>query len=150
MGRAMNFVVREHGEIDAFPSSRTVETYAQDTGQARNESGSEQLYRAMIEISPQIVWCGRADGYITFVNQHWLTYSDLNVEESLGNVWVMALDAFHRDRLLSAWLEAAPTGRWEIENPFRRWDWEVRWHLARGLAMKDEKGDVVRWIGIAI
>ena len=123
-------------------------TLRKQSEEALNDS--ERLYRALVEVSPQTVWYGRADGYITFVNQHWVTYSGMSVEESLGDGWANVIHPAHRERILKAWIGAASTGRWEMEIPFRRHDGEYRWHLARGLAVRDAGGKIERWIGVAV
>lgn len=112
---------------------------------------SEEQYRALVEVSPQIVWTARADGFITFCNQYWLDYTGLTIEESRGTGWTQAIAPEHREKVGQAWLDAGQTGNWEIEIPFRRAaDGEYRWHLARGLAIRDETGKTARWIGVAV
>ncbi len=135
-------------------AERGVATFFLDiTERKRSEEelrASQHLYRALVEVSPQTVWYGRADGSITFVNQHWLTYSGMTVEQSLGSGWTTAIDPAHRERVVAAWLKAAPVGQWEFEIPFLRHDGQSRWHLARGLASRNEEGEIDRWIGIAV
>ncbi|MBA2620101.1 MAG: GAF domain-containing protein [Acidobacteria bacterium] len=112
---------------------------------------SEERYRALVEVSPQAVWLGRADGYITFCNRHWLDYSGMTLAESQGDGWLKAIRPDWRKTVAEAWRKAAETGNWEIEIPFQRAsDGEYRWHLARGLAVRDERGEIVRWLGVAI
>jgi PAS domain S-box-containing protein len=111
---------------------------------------SEEQYRALVEVSPQIVWTARADGFITFCNQFWLDYAGLTMEESRGTGWTQAIHPEHRQKVGQAWLDAGQTGNWEIEILFRRADGEYRWHMARGLAIRDEAGKIARWIGVAV
>lgn len=143
------FAIRNH----PLPTGGVATFFLDITARKQSEQAldeSEKLYRALVEVSPQTVWYGGADGAITFVNQHWLTYSGMSFEESLGNGWASAIDPAHRERILAAWLKAAPLGRWELEIPFRRHDGAMRWHLARGLAVRDAQGRIDRWIGIAV
>src|SRR6266481_58387 len=59
---------------------------------------SEERYRALIEVSPQMVWVARADGSNIFWNQRWYDYTGLTPAESEGFGWVQALHPEHRDR----------------------------------------------------
>src|SRR5690349_4483979 len=52
---------------------------------------SEQRYRALIEVSPQMVWMARADGSNIFWNQRWYEYTGLTRAESEGFAWVQAV-----------------------------------------------------------
>ena len=112
---------------------------------------SEEQYRALVEVSPQIVWTARGDGFITFCNQFWQDYTGFSIEETIGSGWINAIHPDHRERVGKAWLEASERGNWEIEIPFRSAaDGEYRWYLARGLATRDEAGEIVRWVGVAV
>ena len=112
---------------------------------------SEQRYRALIEVSPQFVWLARADGYNTYFNQRWYDYSGLTREETEGFGWVQAVHPEHRDRAADLWRQSLATGNESIiEAPVRRADGQYRWHLSRGLPIRDADGRIVRWMGIGI
>jgi PAS domain S-box-containing protein len=112
---------------------------------------SEQRYRALIEVSPQFVWLARADGYNTYFNQRWYDYSGLTREETEGFGWVQAVHPEHRDRAVDLWRQSLATGNEVIiEAPVRRADGQYRWHLARGLPIRDADGRIIRWMGIGI
>ena len=112
---------------------------------------SEERYRTLVEVSPQTVWAGRADGSMTYFNRWWFDYTGLTMEQSEGKGWTRAISPDHRQRLLDVWLKAAAAGEsYEIEIPFRRAsDGTYRWHLARGMPVTDEGGRVVKWMGVA-
>ncbi len=48
---------------------------------------SESEFRTLVELMPQIVWVTRPDGWHIDFNQHWLDYTGLTLEESLGFGW---------------------------------------------------------------
>ena len=112
---------------------------------------SEERYRVLIEVSPQTVWMGRADGSITYCNQWWFNYTGLTMEQTQGDGWAQVIHPDHREKIFAAWRHAAATGGdWNVEIPFRRAaDGQYRWHLAKGLPVRDGQGRIVRWIGIA-
>ena len=112
---------------------------------------SEERYRALIEVSPQMVWLARADGSNIFWNQWWYDYTGLTRAESEEFGWVQALHPEHRDRWVDSWRQAlASGGEWNTEAPLRRADGQYRWHLGRGLPIRDADGRIVRWMGIGV
>src|SRR5215831_125340 len=60
---------------------------------------SEVRYRALIELSPQVVWMTDASGNNTYCNRHWYDYTGLTVEQTQGEGWTAAL---HPDDLRAA------------------------------------------------
>src|SRR2546427_1456387 len=61
-------------------------------------------FRAMIDKIPALAWSCRPDGSTEFLNQRWLDYTGLSMEESLGWGWQAAI---HRDdlgTLMDTWL----------------------------------------------
>jgi PAS domain S-box-containing protein len=123
-----------------------------ETMKAEQErQASEARYCALVEASPQIVWFSRPDGSVTYINQHWLSYSGLSLEASLGFGWAQVMHPDHRDRVVEAWKRAATTDdQYEVETPYRRHDGTYRWHLARGVPLKDAQGRVQQWVGVAV
>ena len=113
---------------------------------------SEERYRTLVEVSPQAVWIGLPEGHITFCNRWWSEYTGLSMEESEGTGWMRAIHPEHRERVRDAWYDAAGKGEgYEIEIPFlRASDGMYRWHMARGMPVRDEAGVIVKWIGVAI
>jgi PAS domain S-box-containing protein len=113
---------------------------------------AEERYRVLIEVSPQTVWMGRADGYITYCNQWWFNYTGLTMEQTHGEGWAQAVHPDHRERFNASWLQTVATGgEWNVEIPFRRAaDGQYRWHLCKGLPIRDGEGRIVQWMGIAI
>ena len=112
---------------------------------------SEERYRALIEVSPQMVWMARADGSNIFWNQWWYDYTGLTRAESEDFGWVQAVHPEHRDRHVDLWQQALASGvEWNNEAPLRRADGQYRWLLGGGGPVGDAEGRVVRWMGIGI
>lgn len=110
---------------------------------------SEERYRYLAESIPQLVWTADAEGNSDYFNRNWCEYTGLAVEQSMGSGWLAAL---HPDDVESAdqvWSNAVRNGiLYENEYRFKRAaDGAYRWHLARGLPLKDEQGRVVKWFG---
>jgi len=113
---------------------------------------SEARYRALIELSPHVVWMTDALGNNTYCNKHWYDYTGLTLEQTRGEGWTAAL---HPDDLRAATEErrkAAAAGRdYEWEMRVRRAsDGQYRWHLCRGFAVKDSSGKPLKRVGMAV
>src|SRR5215472_5837947 len=48
---------------------------------------SEARYRALIELSPQVVWMTDAEGANTYCNQYWYEFSGLTMKQTAGWGW---------------------------------------------------------------
>jgi PAS domain S-box-containing protein len=111
---------------------------------------SEERYRALIEVSPQVIWMAGADGSNMYFNQWWYDYTGLTQAESEGFAWGEVVHPEYRDRIIDSWRRHMESGNeWTMEGPLRRAaDGQYRWHLARGLPIRDADGRIVRWIGV--
>jgi PAS domain S-box-containing protein len=113
------------------------------------EQTSEERYRFLGDSIPQQVWTALPDGGLDYVNQRVLTYFDRSFDEMLGWGW---REFVHEDDLpetIERWTEALRTGNpYEVEFRLRRAsDGAHRWHLARAVAMRSDRGEIVRWFG---
>jgi len=140
----------EHGRIVRWFGTNT--DISERTQMEEALRASERRYRALIEVSPQMVWEGRPDGGATYFNHWWYEYTGLTTEQSDGEGWMEAIPPEHRERVRVAWLKAAVRGEpFEIETPFRRAsDGADRWHLARGATVEGRDGRVARWVWVAV
>jgi len=112
---------------------------------------SESRYRALVEASPQIVWFAEADGSVTFFNQQWSDLTGLSMKESGGRGWMQAVREDARARVEREWLlPGAGRSEVEMEIPLISKSGEVRWHLLRGVGLRDSNDAVSRWVGIAL
>lgn len=113
---------------------------------------SEERYRLLVEISPQVVWTSGPDGRMTFGNHRWTELTGMSTEESLGEGWVKAIHPDHRRQVAGAWKAASRTGSmYEVEIPIRQGsDGLYRWHLTRALPQRDGNGQIVQWVGTSL
>ena len=109
---------------------------------------SEEEFRSLAEAMPQIVWITRADGWNTYFNQHWMDYTGLTLEESLGHGWSKPFHPDDRQQAWAAWQKAIETASiYSVESRLRRADGDYRWWLVRGVPMKDNDGNISKWFG---
>ena len=96
---------------------------------------SEELYRALLEVSPQMIWGMRGDTSDHYFNQWWYDYTGLTRAESDETGWQQVVPPEHLDRCMELWQRAFDSGSESVtELPVRRADGQYRWHLARNVA----------------
>jgi len=112
---------------------------------------TEERYRTLVEVAPQIVWVGQSSGTISYLNQQWFDLTGLSMAESAGLGWTRAIHPEHVERVLAVWRDAASRATsYEVELAIRRAsDSEYRWHLCRGAPVRSESGRIEHWIGVA-
>ena len=112
---------------------------------------SERELREVIEGIPGMAWTGAPDGSSTFVNRRWTEYTGLSLEQTIGSGWQIAVHADDLERHVEKWRASVATGEpFEDEVRFRRAaGGQYRWFLVRGVPLRDEHGDVLKWYGIA-
>ena len=112
----------------------------------------EARYRALFEVSPQMVWFADAAGRCTHVNRHYADFVDLPAALALGDGWLAAVHPHDRAGARAAWAGAvASEGHYEVEYRIRRGsDGSHRWFLIRGAPLRSADGRVERWIGVGV
>ena len=110
---------------------------------------SERELRDVIDAIPTIAWSALPDGSNTYVNKRWVEYTGSSAEQTAGSGWQALIHPDDLERHAGKWMEAAATGKpHESEVRFRRSDGQYRWHLDRGVPLRDEDGNIVRWYGV--
>jgi formate hydrogenlyase transcriptional activator len=109
---------------------------------------SDDVLRTMIDQMPALAWSCRPDGSAEFVNQRWLDYAGLSMEEAVGWGWQATIHPEDLGKSMETWLRiVASEEPGEDEARVRRFDGEYRWFLFRAVPVRDERGKVIRWYG---
>ncbi len=122
------------------------------TDRKRNEQAlreSERLYRAIGESIDYGIWVCAPDGRNTYASESFLKLVGMTQEQCSNFGWGNVLHPDDAEHTIAAWQECVRTGgTWDIEHRMRGVD--GRWHpiLARGVPVRDERGDIVCWAGI--
>lgn len=110
---------------------------------------SEARFRQIADVTPQVVWLARADGYVEYFNRRWYDYTGLPEDGDGHTGWIAALHPDDVDVCRERWYHSVNTGEpYEI-----RYRWrdcrtgKYRWFLGRALPLRDEHGEIVRWYG---
>ena len=113
----------------------------------RRASMSEEQFRSLVETMPQLTWISGPNGDTTFRNKRWQEYTGLVLDAGDAR-WQTV---HHPDTLgpvQAGWAEALRSKNpLEVEALFRRADGEYRWFLVRAVALLDEVGNALSWMG---
>jgi PAS domain S-box-containing protein len=103
----------------------------------------------MVETVPAMAWTALPDGSDAFVNRRWAEYTGLSAKDTAGPGWMAAVHAEDLQSYQEKWRESMDTGKtFESEARFRcAGNGEYRWHLARGVPLRDGHGNILRWYG---
>jgi PAS domain S-box-containing protein len=117
----------------------------------RNETAlaaSEAKLRTIANAMPQMVWSTLPDGYHDYYNAQWYDFTGTAPGETDGEGWA---DMFHpedRENAWARWSHSLATGdTYEVHYRLRHRSGAWRWVLGRALPVKDDAGDIIRWMG---
>src|SRR5713226_7970663 len=129
---------KAHDELEVKVAERTSELRR-----------SERELRDVIDTIPAIVWSALPDGSNTYVNKRFVEYSGSSAEQMAGSGWQALIHPDDLERHAGKWMEAVATGKpHENEVRSRRSDGQYRWQLDRGVPLRDEDGNIVKWYGV--
>ncbi|MFC5498103.1 PAS domain-containing protein [Caenimonas terrae] len=132
------------GSVDFVVGSSTDITQKRRSDLALQESFAE--FRTLAAAMPQIVSMTTADREVIYLNQQWMDYTGLTLGQGLAGGWH---DVIHpQDRPAVSQAHARMQGgTYSYEARLRRADGAYRWWLVRGVALTDDAGAVLKWIG---
>ena len=105
-------------------------------------------FRILTDAMPQMVWSTLPDGFHDYYNARWYEFTGVPAGSTDGKGWN---DVFHPDdqpHARDVWRRSLETGEpYEITYRLRHHSGEYRWTLGRALPLRNDNGDIVRWIG---
>ena len=108
---------------------------------------SEDGLRVVIDTIPAMAWSVLPDGAVDFLNQRWLDYAGVSLEQYI-EAPTRAIHPEDIPRVLEKWLADMAAGEpYEDEMRLRRADGEYRWFLIRTVPLRDEHGNIIKWYG---
>lgn len=127
------------------PSEKSLIKRARDSLSISSEAHDDRL-QMIAETIPQIVWTADPDGYQDFFNHRWFEYTGFTPEQTYAGKTALHPDDF--PVYVKSWSNALKQKKiYESEYRFRRSDGTFRWHLVRGVPIRNSKGKVVKWLG---
>ncbi|OLY90864.1 PAS domain S-box-containing protein [Cnuella takakiae] len=110
---------------------------------------SEARFRQLADSSPQAVWTANPDGQLDYCNRIYFEFTGNSLECLDEATWLASIHPQDRQHCLDLWFEAVRSGKvFEIEY---RWlhapSRQYRWVLGRALPLRDEQGNIIKWLG---
>lgn len=109
---------------------------------------SESGLQALTDSIDQMVWSTQPDGFHDYYNQRWYEFTGAESGTTDGEGWN---DIVHPDdlcRTQEVWGNCLKTGEpYHIEYRLRHRSGRYRWVIGRANAVRNDRGDIIRWYG---
>jgi PAS domain S-box-containing protein len=117
----------------------------------REAEEREKKFREAIETMPALAFVALPDGYRTFVNRGWVEYTGMTVQQASGSGWQAAVHPDDLKKVIEKWRTSAAKGdALQYEARLRRGaDGGYRWFQMRASPLRDKRGKLVKWCGVA-
>ncbi len=108
---------------------------------------SEEHFRLIADSMPQLIWTAQPDGTVDYVNHVYKEYTGAGID---ALPWPKVVHPDDEKKMLTLWEESVRKGiPFEREVRVRRADGVYRWHLNRGIPVRDRRGRIIKWYGTA-
>src|SRR3984885_2614657 len=105
----------------------------------------------LVHSAPSLIHAGMPDGYLDFFNQTWLRYVGRPLEDLQGWMWMALIHPEDVEGIVERWRASLASGEPFLhESRVLRADGEYRWMLHHKVAVRDERGQIVKWHGSSI
>lgn len=102
----------------------------------------------IVDSVDQIIWTARPDGYHDFFNRRWYEFTGAVPGTTDGDDWAYLFHSDDRERTFKRWRRSLATGvPYEIEYRLRHHTGVYRWMLGRAHPVRNEAGEILRWMG---
>jgi PAS domain S-box-containing protein len=110
---------------------------------------SEQSFRELADVMPQIVWTAKADGSPDYFNRRWHEFTGTPHDPQDAPSWRSVIHPDDWEPSQNRWANAVSSGHsFQVEYRFKdHLTGAYRWHLGRALPVRDSLGRIVRWLG---
>lgn len=111
---------------------------------------SEDHYRHMVELNPQIPWVLDEKGMATMISPRWQQITGMREEDSRGRGFLSVIHPADQRRVEGAIEHSVRTGDpIDVKCRIRTSNGQWRWIRSRGAPRRDLTGKIIRWYGCA-
>ncbi|GGE01408.1 hypothetical protein GCM10011515_21480 [Tsuneonella deserti] len=105
-------------------------------------------FRQLADAMPQMIWSTLPDGSHDYYNAQWYAFTGVPDGSTDGEGWNGMFHPDDQDRAWALWRSSLASGEpYEIEYRLRHHSGTYRWTLGRALPVRDQDGEIVRWVG---
>lgn len=134
------------GQIIGFAKITRDITERKRTEQALKNS--EAKFRTITDAMPQMVWSALPDGRQDYINQQWFLFTGVSAAVTRADGWLELVHPDDRIGVDQSWRRAIATGdSYEAQFRLHHISNTYRWTLARALPVRNEEGEIIRWMG---
>ncbi len=109
---------------------------------------SEEHYRYMVQLNPQMPWIMEPNGMIIEVSPHWEELTGRTTEETLGLGWQSVVHPEDLEQMMPIVENSLRSGEpCDLEYRIRTKDNHWRWMRTRGNPRRGEDGEILLWYG---
>jgi PAS domain S-box-containing protein len=109
----------------------------------------EERLATLANAMPQLVWIGRPDGSLEYVNRRLCEYTGLSDADAKAHgSWAHVIHPEDEHQSMAAWSRGTAKGEpYALEHRLRGHDGVYRWFLVRAQPERDSAGRILRWYG---
>jgi two-component system, chemotaxis family, CheB/CheR fusion protein len=108
---------------------------------------SEEHFRQLANLVPGKINEADAAGNVYYYNKAWLDFTGLTLDELMQEGWQKIIHPDELEPVSKQWMECVATGNSiELSLRMQNKEGEYKWHLARAVAIKNDVGEVLKWI----
>lgn len=109
---------------------------------------SEDELRLITEVIPQQIWTALPNGQIDYINQRWLEFTGITLQQVQDLGWESIVHPEDLERIKQTWNQAVMSGReYNMEARLRKADGSYRWFLGRARPLRNQEGIIIKWYG---
>jgi PAS domain S-box-containing protein len=107
---------------------------------------SEKEFRQLADSLPTLVWTTDATGNQTFASRRWKEFTGLDPNDSKTFEAIVHPDDL--EAITARWMESLATGKtYTTQVRLRRNDGSYHWFFVNGEPLRNEKGEIEKWVG---
>jgi PAS domain S-box-containing protein len=124
---------------------------ASESLQNDQSTATENALRRAVDTTPAFIHTARPDGYLDYFNRGWLDFLGKSLEDVCGWGWTESIHPEDVAAIVQKWHAALATGEpFEMEARVRCADGSYRAFLHRKVPLRDEHGNIAKWLGSSV
>jgi PAS domain S-box-containing protein len=109
---------------------------------------TDDCFRDLTDQMPQMVWSTLPDGYHDYYNQRWYEFTGVPIGSTDGEAWNGMFHPEDQPKSWDIWHQSLKSGEpYEVEYRLRHHSGEYRWTIGRAMPIRNNAGEIIRWIG---
>jgi len=109
---------------------------------------SKENLQQLADAMPQLVWTANPDGEPTYFNERYREFEGFEVYPNGRWKWISVIHPDDVEKTLNTWSRSFTSGsNFHIEHRLKCKDASFVWYLTRATPIRDQTGEIVKWIG---